>query len=40
MLLSAEESPLETSQILFVHLAEEDGEMVDLFGMVGEEWFD
>lgn len=39
LLVSAEQSLLELPQVLLIHLAEENGEMVDLFGVMCEEWF-
>ena len=39
MLVSTEHASLKNSQLLLVNLAEENGEMVDLFGVVGEQWF-
>lgn len=34
------EQPLEEMpQIFLVHLAKKNGEMVDLLGMMGEQWF-
>jgi len=39
LLVPAEQSLLELPQVLLIYLAEENGEMIDLFGVMGEEWF-